>query len=782
MFVSNTNAQVLFSENFEGVINNVTKLPVNWQDSGNSLDGIYSVGDSAQANYLLNQSSLWKVPAHGQFAMTNDVRCSYEKGIGYCDKSKDRLIFPMLSFPTFSGSLILKFDAFFTGKLGSLATVEVSLDGGSKWVKEYELVADENQWQSNSVNLSKYIGESNVLISFLYNDNNLVRDGLAIDNVVIKKQIPWKDVSVDYVDAAKFSFIPITQVDSIPLKMTIHNSGTLLLDTITAFIQVLESTFPQKILFSGSKKVYNLNPIDTLTLSLGKFLPLKKNSDYLFRHWVHTSKDTVQENDSLNIPIRITQSKYARDNVSSTSNFDLTSINTITLGNVYSITRASYIDSVYFETSVSSIGTNVQAYIFPILNGKVSLNELGKSDIYTLSNPTQSVYLKIKSNTLGKVFLDTGNYLVAIQKLNGGGSMGIKLCDNYYEKNTVFMRIGNVSFQTLDSYFSGTKKTVPIIRAFLTPFCRLSTKIKMINTKCKFSTGSLTAIPQNGKSPYTYLWNNNVTDSSISNLGIGKYSVRIKDYFDCFFDSLNISLDPFHNPIIGIDSLRHPLCFGDASGYISVTTDNPAIITKVKWNGVATNQLFTDNAKAGTYKIDIVDGNNCEDSIKVNLINPDSLGVTYLVKDETIKSKGIISLFVNGGNPPYSYSWGDTLKMKNRAELKGDSLYVVTISDTNGCKKIKQIYVGNTVGLNEDLISECMLYPNPVVSQLFVGFESPISTISIMDLTGKICNYIFIDSSTSSPFIIDVENLEQGIYIVSIDRFGQKEQFKITKN
>jgi hypothetical protein len=782
VFVSRTNAQILFSENFEGVLNNATNLPVNWQETGNSLDGIYSVGDSIQANYLLNLSSLWKVPSHGKFVMTNDVRCSYEKGIGFCDKSKDRLVFPIQSFPTFSGSLILKFDAFFTGKLGSLATVEVSLDGGTNWVKEYEFVSNEIKWQSNSVNLSKYIGESNVLISFLYNDNNLVRDGLAIDNVIIKKQVPWKDVSVDYVDAAKFSSIPITQVDSIPLKMTFHNGGTLTIDTVTTFVQVIETSNPQTILFSGHKKVSNLHSNDSITLNLGKFLPIKKNTTYLIKHWVKTTNDTVVDNDSLNIPIQITQSKYARDYVSSTSNFDLTSTNTITLGNIYTITRSSYLDSVYFETASGSIGTNVQAYVFPIVNGKVSLNELGKSDIYTLSNPSQSIYLKIKSNSFGKVLLDTGSYLIALQKLNGGGSMGIKLCDNYYENNTVFMRIGNVSFQTLDSYFSGTKKTVPIIRAFLTPYCRLSTKINTINTKCKFSTGSLTAIPINGKSPYTYLWNNNVTDSVIANLGLGKYSVKIKDYYDCVFDSTNISLDPFNNPIIGIDSLKHPLCFDDASGFISITTNNPAIITKVKWNGVATNQLFIENAKAGVFKIDVVDGNNCEDSIKVTLINPDSLGVSYLVKDETIKSKGIISLFVNGGNPPYSFSWGDTIKVKNRTELIGDSLYTVTISDTNGCKKIKQIYVGSTVGINENIYESSVIYPNPFNSQLFIESETPISSITLMDLTGKICINTNVDSTISSPYFVDVDDLEQGVYIVTIEHFGEKEQFKITKN
>ena len=119
------NAQILFSENFEGALNNTTKLPLNWQESGSSLDGIYTVGDSVQANYLVNLTSLWKVPSHTKFVMTNDVRCSYEKGIGFCDKSKDRLILPTINIPTFSGSLILKFDDFFTGKLGSQASIEI---------------------------------------------------------------------------------------------------------------------------------------------------------------------------------------------------------------------------------------------------------------------------------------------------------------------------------------------------------------------------------------------------------------------------------------------------------------------------------------------------------------------------------------------------------------------------------------------------------------------------------------------------------------------------------
>ena len=772
----------MFSENFEGSVNNTTNIPLNWQETGNSLDGIFSVGDSINANYLLNQSSLWQVPSHTKFVMTNDVRCSYEEGIGFCDKSRDRLILPLINFPTFSGSLILKFDAFFTGKLGSQATIEVSLDGGNSWVKEYELLSSEKEWTTNTVNLSKYIGESNVLISFLYNDNNLVRDGLAIDNIIIKKQVPWKDVSLDYTDAAKYSIIPIAQVDSIPLKLTFHNDGTLLLDTIEVNVQVYLKNASQQILFQASKLYKNLIVGDTVSVLMGKILPTLKNTTYIVKQWVRTKGDTVFSNDTLVIPILISQTCYARDNSSSTSLFDITSANTITIGNMFTYTMASYLDSVYFESNNANNGTAVQAYVFPIVNGKVSINEIGKSDVFTLNSSNNSTYLKIKSTTLGRVHLDTGSYLIALQKTNGGGSIGLKLCDNYYQNNTVFMRIGQVSFQTLDSYFSGTKKTVPIIRAFTSPFCKLSTKIDKINTKCQFATGELKAQPTFGKSPFTYLWSTGSTDSLITKLALGKYSVKIKDYFDCVFDSTNITLNPYPKPIIEIDSLIHPLCYDTPSGYLSITTNNPAIITKVKWNGIATNQLFLSNAKAGSYTVSVVDGNNCEDSMKVNLINPDSITVSSLVKDESIKSKGIISLLVSGGNPPYSFSWGDTVVVKNRTELKGDSTYTVIVTDTNGCKKSSSIYVGSTVGLEEEIISSIKVYPNPTSDVLFISSDEKISEISIVDLYGKKCKIKTDISDFNSIISIDLSDLDLGVYFLGLTKNNIQVQVKFIKN
>ena len=775
-------AQVLFYENFEGTISNTTKLPLNWQENGNSLDGIYSVGDSIQANYILNQSSLWKVPSHTKFVMTNDVRCSYEKGIGYCDKSKDRLIIPVISIPNFSGSLILKFDAYFTGKLGSQASVEVSVDGGKNWKKEFDLIPDLINWKSNSINLSNYVGVSNVLISFLYNDNNLVRDGLAIDNVELKKQVPWKDVSLDFVDAARYSIIPLTQLDSIPLRLTFHNDGSIIVDSVQLNVQIIEKENTQKIVYTNSKVYNNLKLTDTVNYMFGYFLPSKKNTTYIIKHWLKTSKDTVTRNDSLIIPIYIAQECYARDNGILSSSFDLTSSNTLTVGNLYTFKKASYIDSVYFESINATNGTTVQAFVFPVQDGKVSLVEIGKSEVFALTNGEISKFLKVKSNLTDRIQLDSGSYLIAIQKTNGGGSMGIKLCNNYFQKNTVYMRIGEVAFQTLDSYFSGAKKTVPIIRAYISPYCNLSARIDKINTKCQFSSGELKATPINARFPVNYLWSTGSKDSIITKLPVGKYAVKLTDYNNCIFDSLNITLNPFSNPIIEIDSLSHPLCYNESSGYISITTNNINNVSKVKWNDYPTDLLYLKNAKSGVYTIKVIDGNNCEDSIKVTLTNPDSLIIDYIVKDESVKAKGIISLFVSGGNSPYSYNWGDTIIDKNRTELKGDSTYSVIVTDTNGCKKYSKIYVGSTLGMEVSDIPTIHLYPNPVSNILYIDTQEDIQNIAVLDLSGKICLLSDFSPNMNHIFSMDLSQLQKGVYFLYIQKNGLANPFKFLKN
>lgn len=179
-----SNAQIIFSEDFEGVLDDNTLLPISWTEAGNSLDGIYKVGDFNDANQTTN----WPVPDHTLFAMTNDDNCG--SLIDSCDKSQDRLVLPIQNFSTYSGTLNFNFSAVadINGFWGGIYTVEVSSDGGATWTNVYTMPPTDGtfEWQDLQVDLSAYLGLSEVLISFLYNDEQQWGSGMAIDDVSLE--------------------------------------------------------------------------------------------------------------------------------------------------------------------------------------------------------------------------------------------------------------------------------------------------------------------------------------------------------------------------------------------------------------------------------------------------------------------------------------------------------------------------------------------------------------------------------------------------------------------
>ena len=90
-------------EDFEGTMDATTNLPTDWQETGLSTDGIWSVGDDAAAS-----SQYWTVPPHpsgGVFTFSNDDACN-------CDKSEDRMILPEQDFSALGGFLTLNADVF----------------------------------------------------------------------------------------------------------------------------------------------------------------------------------------------------------------------------------------------------------------------------------------------------------------------------------------------------------------------------------------------------------------------------------------------------------------------------------------------------------------------------------------------------------------------------------------------------------------------------------------------------------------------------------------------
>ncbi|MDB4655469.1 choice-of-anchor J domain-containing protein [Flavobacteriales bacterium] len=163
---------VLLDEDFEN-----GTLPVGWTQQNNASSNGWLLGTNTQL-----QSQYWDITDHGNIIATNDDECD-------CNKRRDYLIMPAFNLSAVSGA-ILQFENYFDG--GTLfggtevATIEYSTNGGTDWtILETIVGTDDDLWDTQTINLSSLVGNSDILIAFRYNDDNEWLFGWAIDDVLV---------------------------------------------------------------------------------------------------------------------------------------------------------------------------------------------------------------------------------------------------------------------------------------------------------------------------------------------------------------------------------------------------------------------------------------------------------------------------------------------------------------------------------------------------------------------------------------------------------------------
>lgn len=178
LFVAGTSfSQIIVSENFEGIT--APGIPATWTQTTLATDGGFKGGTAAS---LSSQS--FPIPATNATKMlvTNDDGCN-------CNKSADRLISPVIDLSTATAA-VMEVDLFYAQGTYQGATesgkIEVSIDGGTTWTTLQTLTGDPN-WRNVGANLTPYVGNANVKVSFLYNDNGGWLFGMGIDNFVVRQ-------------------------------------------------------------------------------------------------------------------------------------------------------------------------------------------------------------------------------------------------------------------------------------------------------------------------------------------------------------------------------------------------------------------------------------------------------------------------------------------------------------------------------------------------------------------------------------------------------------------
>jgi large repetitive protein len=207
------------------------------------------------------------------------------------------------------------------------------------------------------------------------------------------------------------------------------------------------------------------------------------------------------------------------------------------------------------------------------------------------------------------------------------------------------------------------------------------------------STGSVTVEGSGGTAPYMYSIGGGPLQASgtFENLAAGNHTVTVTDNNDCTHDIPVTITQPASALGGNILSQDNVLCFGQATGSVTVEGSGGTAPYRYSIGGGPLQASGTfDNLAAGNYTVTVTDANDCTQNIPVTITQPSSaLGGSILSQDNVLcfgQSTGSVTVEGSGGTAPFMYSiGGGPLQASGTFDNLAAGNYTVTVTDANDC-------------------------------------------------------------------------------------------------
>ena len=304
-----------------------------------------------------------------------------------------------------------------------------------------------------------------------------------------------------------------------------------------------------------------------------------------------------------------------------------------------------------------------------------------------------------------------------------------------------------------------------------------------------FSDGEiLFDAPSGGQPPYSYSVDGVTFSSNMSFTGLsaGTYNVSVQDANGCVNTIVVNLTEPLPFAInFTIDNLVS--CPEICDGEISVMPSNGTspILYDLTGYSTQTSQSWTGlcgDITFGSYNLSATDDNGCTASTNISLSEPLPFNYTVDSVTETcnlVNGQASISV-TQGGTIPYAYLWDDlSAQTTATATNLSTGMYVVRVTDANGCQFIEDIFVPEAaITLSFDSIPPCnggadgsatvnpngtppynILWETGVTTNTITGLNPGYYTVTVSDATGcAIIDSVEVPASAIVSMTLDVPN------------------------
>ena len=216
---------------------------------------------------------------------------------------------------------------------------------------------------------------------------------------------------------------------------------------------------------------------------------------------------------------------------------------------------------------------------------------------------------------------------------------------------------------------------------------------------------SITAI--GGTTPYQYSIDNQITyvsNNQINSLGVGVYSLYVKDNHNCIVAGVDTSISQPDTIIVSDIESVNLSCNSSMNGSISIDMTGGIAPYEYSVDTGATYQTDTQfvGLSADNYIVQIRDANMCiVQSTEIAITQPNSLLITNIDINNVAcygEANGRFEITVSGGTQLYEYSLdnGQTFQTENIFENLNVGSYTPIVRDINMCT-----FVNDTVFISE---------------------------------------------------------------------------------
>lgn len=310
------------------------------------------------------------------------------------------------------------------------------------------------------------------------------------------------------------------------------------------------------------------------------------------------------------------------------------------------------------------------------------------------------------------------------------------------------------------------------------------------------STGAITAAASGGIPPYAYNWSNGATTADITGLLAGYYSCYVVDATGNCDAYLALPGIYIHQPTaitISATDAGDVLCYGSNNGSANVAVNGGTSSYDFIWsNGVtSTTGSFSSagsynfsNLTAGTYEIEVTDGDDCDANSSVTILQPNALNVGISASGCS-NGVGFLTANPDGGTMPYYYMWNNGQTNATATGLSNGT-YTVVVTDSCGLTAATEATIScnskagtgnkNPYGGSGNQPNSCCgniamdmnvsIYPNPNRGIFtLTGLPKDASVILYNDLGQTIRTY---KGTADASLQLDISDQSDGVYMLWI--------------